>query len=110
MTEVPIIYKPFHLNVEQQNIGNKNINSQLENSMIVNTSEIPIERNKNIDVMLPFYKPNPPLNTEWHEYSGEQFVNPINLSINLKVHTMILFIRGKWQNKSSLLQRTIYLA
>ena len=62
MTEVPIIYKPFHLNVEQQNIGNKNINSQLENSVIVNTSEIPIERNKNIDVMLPFYKPDPPLN------------------------------------------------
>ena len=72
--------------------------------MIVNASEIPIERNKSIDVTLPWYKLDPPLNTEWHEYSGEQFLNP------LKVHTMILFIRGKWQNKSSLLQRTIYLA
>ena len=69
--------------------------------MIVNTSEIEI--NKNIDVTLPFYKPDPPLNTEWHETSGEQFAL-------LKVHTMILFLRGKWQNKSSLFQRTIYLA
>ena len=52
-------------------------------------SEIPIERNKNIDVTLPFYKPDPLLNTEWHEYSGEQFVNLINT-----VHAMILFIGG----------------
>ena len=66
------------LNVEQQNIGSEYVNSHLETSTIVNTREIPIERNKSIDVKLPFYKPDPPLNTEWHEYSGEQFVNLIN--------------------------------
>ena len=34
-----------HLNVEQENIGNEHIISQLETSAIVKTSEIPIERN-----------------------------------------------------------------
>ena len=28
--------------------------------------------------MLPSYKPYLPLNTEWHEYSGDQFVSLIN--------------------------------
>ena len=51
---------------------------KLEASAIVNTSEIPIERNYNNDATLPFYQPDPPLNTEAHEYSGEQFVNLIN--------------------------------
>ena len=49
-------------------------------------SEITIERNKNIDVTLPFYKPDPLLNTECHEYSGEQFVNLINSTCDDIIH------------------------
>ena len=52
------------LNVDQQNIGNEYANSQLETSTIVNTSEISIERNKNIDVTLPPYESDLLLNTE----------------------------------------------
>ena len=55
-------------------------------SEIVNTSEIPIERNWNNDVTLQLYKPDPPLNAEWHEYSGEQFVNLINSTYNDIIH------------------------
>ena len=43
------------LNLEEQNIGHEYVN-QLENSAIVNTSEILIEINKNVDVTLPFYE------------------------------------------------------
>ena len=73
-------------NVEQQNIGNEHVNNQLETSMIVNMSEIPIERNENIDVTLPLYKPDPLLNIEWHEYSGKQFVSLINSTYDDIIH------------------------
>ena len=43
------------LNIEQQNIGNEYVNSQLETSPLVNTSKTLIEINKNINVTLPSY-------------------------------------------------------
>ena len=74
------------LNVEQQNIRNEYVNTELETSTMVNTSEIPIERNKNIDVTLPFYESDPLLNTEWHDYSGENFENLINSTYDDIIH------------------------
>ena len=42
---------------------------------IANSDEILIERMKNINISLPSYEANSLLNTEWHDYSGEQFGN-----------------------------------
>ena len=56
--------------------------------MIVNMNEIPIEKNNNIEVTLPFYEPDSLPTTKWPDYTAEQ-------SVNLTVRIMILLIGGK---------------
>ena len=65
-------------------------------------SEIPIERNENIDVTLPFYKPDPLLNIEWHEYSGKQFASLINSTYDIIHWRKKLFTLPNYQQTISL--------